>query len=92
MLPKVLEVKRSVVIHHDQATRPLLNRYTRCCFNDQTFRIIHNDWIDCRDTFMLISIHNGLKMSEYEMYRLTGFPLINSWARPDNYIIFKKAN
>ena len=27
-----------------------------------------------------IMLHNGLKMSEYEVHCLTGFPLINSWA------------
>jgi len=29
--------------------------------------------------FMLFSIYNGLKMSEYKAYWLMGFPLINNW-------------
>lgn len=31
--------------------------------------------------FMLFSVHNGLKMSEYEAYWLMGFPVIIYWAR-----------
>ena len=32
-----------------------------------------------------ITLHNRLKMSEYEVYWLTDFALINSWAPRKNY-------
>ena len=47
-----LEEKRSIEIHHDQATHPifkLMNGSVR--FNSQAFRIFHNGWIDCGHTF-----------------------------------------
>jgi len=49
-------------------------------FDDQTFRIFLNGWIDCRNAFHAVLcfmiLHNGLKMSEYE-----DFPLIISQVR-----------
>ena len=43
-----LEVKQSIVIHHDQLTHPLLFGVR---FNDQTFHIFFNGWINCRNAF-----------------------------------------
>ena len=43
---------------------------------------------------MLITLRNGLKMSEYEVYWLIDFPLIIYWVRTkNNYgVFFKIAN
>ena len=41
--------------------------------------------------FPFITLHNGLKMSEYEVYWLTCFPLINDCACQEKYgNLFKK--
>ena len=54
-------------------------------FDDRAFHIFCNGWIDFRDTFCVvlcsITLYNGLKVSEYEVYWLTDFPLIIYWAR-----------
>ena len=44
--------------------------------------------------FVLFSIYNGLKMSEYEAYWLMSFALISSWGMQEIIIIiiFEKAN
>ena len=51
---------------------------------DQTFHIFHSGWIDFRAAFYaflcFITLCNRLKMSEYKVYWLMDFPLINSWA------------
>ena len=56
------------------------------CFNNQILSDFCNGWIDYRDAFhavlcLYVSLCNGLKISEYEVYWLTDFLLINSWAR-----------
>jgi len=50
-------------------------------FDNQAFYI---GWIDCTDAFyavlcLLITLCNGLKMNEYEVYSLTDYLLINNW-------------
>ena len=49
------------------------------CFDDHVFRVFHNGWIICRDACfsccsLFITLRNGLKMSEYEVYWLTDIP------------------
>jgi len=51
---------QSVVIHHDRATCPLLIINWGAHFDNRTFRILHNGWIDCRDTFMLFSVYSAV--------------------------------
>ena len=37
------------------------------CFNDWTFHILHNGWIDCRDAFhAVLSVYNTAKWAENE--------------------------
>ena len=51
--------------------------------DNQTFRIFHIGWIDCREAFHtfspFITLCNGSKISEYEAYWLADFLLINIW-------------
>jgi len=51
--------------------------------------MFRNGWIDFREAFYallcFITLHNRLKMSEYEVYWLTDF---NSWAHLKRIIIF----
>jgi len=41
--------------------------------------------------FSIIMLNNGLKMSGYEVYWLTGFPIINNWVCTRKLLTFKPA-
>ena len=39
------------------------------------------NWYEFKSIKLNITLHKGLKMSEYEVYWLSDFPLIIYWAR-----------
>jgi len=75
--------KRSIMTDCDKSTHPIFNGGAH--FDKQIFFIFRDGWIEYRDAFYLILYYvimlcNWLKMSEYEAYWITNFPLINGWA------------
>ena len=76
------EMKHSQVTRHDQVTCPLLKSVNEACtltVEHSIFSIMAGlivEILSCCSLF--ITLRNGLKMSEYEVYWLSGFLLINS--------------
>jgi len=78
-----LEAKRSVMIHRVKATRtPTFISITGArtlMIVPSVFSIMAGLIVEI--LFMLFSVCNGLKISEYEVYWLMDFPRIIYWAR-----------
>ena len=77
-----LEAKQSVMIHLVHGDTPTFISITGTC----ALTIVHSVFsvmagLIVEMLFMLFSLRNGLKMSEYEACWLTDFPLIIYWVR-----------
>ena len=79
-----LEAKRSVVIPHVKVKHPPLyvsiTRMHALMIEHSIFSIMAELIVEMLFCSVFIMLRNGSRMSEYEAYYLTDFPLINSWA------------